>query len=105
MIENEEKKQILPDESANDDMNTFSSDMKWYHNPQNWVRIVITIVLISFIIFALCHPTFSVDLLTFFLEWIENNPWDGSIAFIIAYILCNILMIPGIYIYIFKVIY
>lgn len=95
MIENEEKKQILPED--NDDMNSFSGDLKWYHNPQNWVRIVITIVLISFIIFALCHPTFSVDLLTFFLEWIENNPWDGSVAFIIAYILCNILMIPGIH--------
>eukprot|EP01084_Bolivina_argentea_P312212 540508_1 len=96
----DEKKQIDVNSiaSENDEFNFDSSinDLKWYSNPQNWVRIVIAIVLTSFIIFALCHPTFSVDLLTFFLEWIENNPWDGSIAFVIAYIICNILMIPGI---------
>merc|ERR1719334_322596 len=69
---------------------------RWYHKPNNWIRIGFLVFLSTFIIFALCHPTFSVDLLTFFLEWIEANPWDGSLVFIIAYIFCNVLMIPGI---------
>eukprot|EP01083_Nonionella_stella_P161683 529907_1 len=72
------------------------SDLRWYQNPQNWIRIVIGLVLTSFIIFAIFHPTFSLDLLIFFLEWIEANPWDGAIAFVIAYVICNVLMVPGI---------
>lgn len=109
----DEKQQIIEDQQDIDiDKNNIKKDIddvdinainnndnnnasQWYYNPQNWIRIIIFIVLLTFIIFALCHPTFSVDLLTFFLEWIENNPWDGSVALIIAYIICNVLMIPG----------
>mmetsp|Transcript_10570 Transcript_10570/g.15885 ORF Transcript_10570/g.15885 Transcript_10570/m.15885 type:complete len:301 (-) Transcript_10570:88-990(-) len=88
-----------PDLDDANDLYSFStshSELKWYKNPQQWIRIIIVLVLASFIIFALCHPTFSADLLTFFLRWIELHPWDGAMAFILAYIICNVLMIPGI---------
>eukprot|EP01084_Bolivina_argentea_P157663 274723_1 len=80
------------------DNNNFPEDIrriKWYQNPINWIRIVIALVLMSLLIFALCRPRWSINRLISFLEWIENNPWYGTLAFMITYIIATVCMITG----------
>eukprot|EP01084_Bolivina_argentea_P283985 486541_1 len=70
-------------------------EFKWYQNPINWIRIILALVLTSLLIFAICKPKFAFDRLTSFLEWVENNPWYGTLAFMLTYILTTVFMITG----------
>ena len=68
---------------------------KWYCKISNWFRIIIILALITFITLAIVYYDISADLFTKFLQWMKDNIIYGSITFVVIYVCCTVLMIPG----------
>ena len=67
----------------------------WYLKWQNWLKIVILVMIVTFIVLAIVFNKFTGKVLKDFLEWMENNAAAGSFAFIGIYWFCTVMFIPG----------
>eukprot|EP01084_Bolivina_argentea_P276530 471861_1 len=68
---------------------------KWYCKISNWVRVVIILGLFILIMLAIIFNETSAKLFTTFLEWMKENIWIGSASFVLIYVFCTVVMIPG----------
>jgi len=71
------------------------SSKKWYYELSTWIKITLGLAVISFIILIIIERNTTVQLATDFLNWMRQNLFIGSLAFMAIYILCNVLMIPA----------
>ena len=76
-------------------LNQSHSKIKWYCKLSTWFRIGIILTLLTLIILASVYNHKSEVLLLKFLQWMEENIWIGSIAFMTIFILTTISMIPA----------
>lgn len=67
----------------------------WYHKKSNWIRIGIFLTFILFIIIGITNHDALISIFLSFISWMENNPFIGSISFILIFCISNILLIPG----------
>merc|ERR1740123_2004418 len=67
----------------------------WYLNWQTWLKIVIVLIILSFIVIAIIFNKTTGKILTDFLEWMQENAAAGAFAFIGLYWFCTVLFIPG----------
>jgi len=72
-----------------------STNTKWYGKASVWLRIAIIIILLVMITLAIIYNQLSSALFLSFLEWMEDNIYIGSCAFITIYIICTVMMVPG----------
>eukprot|EP00483_Globobulimina_turgida_P008503 UN08520 len=72
-----------------------SNETKWYCKVSNWFRIFIILGLCALITLAIIFNEITVELFTSFLEWMKENIWLGSAAFVSLYTCCTIILIPG----------
>mmetsp|Transcript_31215 Transcript_31215/g.34957 ORF Transcript_31215/g.34957 Transcript_31215/m.34957 type:complete len:344 (-) Transcript_31215:69-1100(-) len=100
------------------DNNTTADDPNHYHNHDGEVddskskqkctsttmstssikKLILGLLLLGFIIFVIVDSLtnqYSRNILLQFLEWIEDNPILGVIAFIGVYFICTVCFIPG----------
>ena len=68
---------------------------RWFCKVSNILRICILLTLCAIITLAIVYNDFTINLFESFLEWMKNNIIYGSVAFIIIYIICTIVLIPG----------
>lgn len=76
-------------------MNEEEDTRKWYLKWQNWLKITILVILLTFIVLAIVFNSTTGKILTGFLEWMEKNAAAGSFAFIALYWFCTVMFIPG----------
>jgi len=71
------------------------NEAKWYCKISNWIKITLLIICLSLLIVIFIYGKLTIRIVTQFLDWMKENLFVGSLAFIIIYIICNLLMIPG----------
>eukprot|EP01083_Nonionella_stella_P031602 86556_1 len=67
----------------------------WYRNWKTWLKIVILIVILTFLVLAIVFNKTTGKILTSFLDWMKNNAAAGSFAFMALYWFCTVFFIPG----------
>eukprot|EP01084_Bolivina_argentea_P022817 42435_1 len=72
-----------------------SSEIKWYCKTSNWIKILLLLILLTFLILIFIHGHYVFQIGTEFLDWMKKDLFIGSLAFIAVYIGCNLFMIPG----------
>ncbi|KAL3923761.1 MAG: hypothetical protein SGILL_001464, partial [Bacillariaceae sp.] len=63
-----------------------------------WMKLIVALVLLAFVIFVIVDSQTNQYVrtgITAFLEWIEENPGAGVVAFMFVYFFATILFIPG----------
>ena len=66
-----------------------------YLNWKTWLKLTIIITIVTFFTLAIIFNQTTVEILTSFLEWMEDNAAAGAFAFIGLYWFCTVLFIPG----------
>eukprot|EP01083_Nonionella_stella_P275113 934286_1 len=83
-------------ETTNDITTTNGDDeKKWYMNWKTWLKIIIVVILLTFLVLAIIFNKTTGKILTGFLEWMKDNAVIGSFAFIGLYWFCTVMFIPG----------
>ncbi len=89
-----------PSSNANDDdffpiITTTETQRNWYYSASNYIKILIIIILLTILIICAIYNNIILNYCEQFLDWMNSNPIVGSFAYILIYILCSIIMIPG----------
>jgi len=64
----------------------------------SWKKLILGLLLLGFIIFVIVDSLtnkYARTTILQFLEWIEENPTLGVVAFVAVYFICTICFIPG----------
>ena len=72
-----------------------TTTIPWYMDWKNWLKIVIILIIVTFIVLAIIYNQTTGEILTSFLQWMQDNAAAGSFAFIGIYWFCTVLFIPG----------
>ena len=68
---------------------------KWHTDYRNYLKILVILIIIAFIVIAIIYSKTTSRIFNAFLKWMQNNAVIGSFAFIALYWCCTVMMIPG----------
>ena len=88
--------ELVSDEDGADDAS--NSNNKWKCTYSTIKKISIGLVLLGLIIYVIIDSLTTKNLQSIiieFLNWVEQNPIYGVLAFVLVYVVCTIFFIPG----------
>ena len=74
--------------------------LAWYRRmrtwtPKQWLKFFFVLFLFAFFILAFVFGDITQRVFTAFLNWMEDNLFVGSLAYILIYTVTTVLLIPG----------
>ena len=92
---NHDNQRFIDHLQKRDPSQTSKSYRPWYYKCTNWLKIFISMGLLTLLTLAVVFNDITMKYSEIFLNWMDDHPFLGSIAYIGLYILSGLLMFPG----------